>query len=126
MLLVLLLSAGAVYLYVTEKFRADLVAIMVLGVLILIGLARNGNSITVKANTDAKLLVMHGELIAEPVVGHGPFVMNSRAEIEQAYEDYELGHMGEIAWRDYSSMRRYFVDGWNVTPSMRGSGNCTG
>jgi hypothetical protein len=39
--------------------------------------ARNGDSITVKAKTDAKLLVMDGEPIDEPVVGQGPFVMNS-------------------------------------------------
>jgi redox-sensitive bicupin YhaK (pirin superfamily) len=59
--------------------------------------ARNGDSITVKAKTDAKLLVMDGEPIDEPVVGQGPFVMNSRAEIQQAFKDYQLGHMGEIA-----------------------------
>ena len=59
--------------------------------------ARAGERITVKGNTDAKLLVMDGEPIAEPVVGHGPFVMNSRAEIQQAFEDYQLGKMGELA-----------------------------
>jgi redox-sensitive bicupin YhaK (pirin superfamily) len=59
--------------------------------------ARTGDGITVEAMTDAKLLVMDGEPIAEPVVGHGPFVMNSRAEIQQAFEDYQLGRMGEIA-----------------------------
>jgi quercetin 2,3-dioxygenase len=58
--------------------------------------ARNGDGITVKAQSDAKLLVMDGEPIAEPVVGQGPFVMNSRAEIEQAFEDYQLGRMCEI------------------------------
>jgi redox-sensitive bicupin YhaK (pirin superfamily) len=58
--------------------------------------ARSGDGITVQAKTDAKLLVMDGEPIAEPVVGHGPFVMNSRAEIQQAFEDYQLGRMGEI------------------------------
>ena len=58
--------------------------------------ARTGDGITVKAKTDAKLLVMDGEPIAEPVVGHGPFVMNSRAEIEQAFEDYQLGRLGEL------------------------------
>ena len=46
--------------------------------------ARDGNSITLKAKTNAKLLVMDGE----PVAGDGPFVMNSRAEIQQAFEDY--------------------------------------
>jgi len=59
--------------------------------------ARTGEGITVKAKSDAKLLVMDGEPIAEPVVGHGPFVMNSRAEIQQAFEEYQLGHMGELA-----------------------------
>ena len=59
--------------------------------------ARDGNGITVKANSDARLLVMDGEPFAEPVVGHGPFVMNSRAEIQQAFEDYQLGRMGELA-----------------------------
>src|SRR5256712_4886718 len=59
--------------------------------------ARTGDSITVKARTDAKLLVMDVEPIAEPVVGHGPFVMNSRAEIQQAFEEYQLGRMGSLA-----------------------------
>ena len=58
--------------------------------------ARAGDGITVKAKTDAKLLVMGGEPFDEPVVGHGPFVMNSRAEIQQAFDEYQLGRMGEI------------------------------
>jgi len=57
---------------------------------------RTGDGISVKATSDAKLLVMGGEPIAEPVVGHGPFVMNSRTEIQQAFEEYQLGKMGEI------------------------------
>ncbi len=59
--------------------------------------ARTGDGITVKAKTDAQLLVMDGEPFDEPVVGHGPFVMNSRAEIQQAFEEYQLGRMGELA-----------------------------
>ncbi len=59
--------------------------------------ARSGDGISVKAKSEAKLLVMDGEPIAEPIVGHGPFVMNSRAEIQQAFEDYQLGRMGELA-----------------------------
>jgi redox-sensitive bicupin YhaK (pirin superfamily) len=58
--------------------------------------ARTGDRIGVKAKTGAKLLVMDGEPIAEPVVGHGPFVMNSQTEIRQAFEDYQLGRMGSI------------------------------
>lgn len=57
---------------------------------------RTGDGITVKAKSDSKLLVMDGEPIAEPIAGHGPFVMNSRAEIQKAFEDYQLGRMGEL------------------------------
>lgn len=57
---------------------------------------RSGHGITLKANSDAQLLVMDGEPFNEPVVGHGPFVMNSRAEIQQAFEDYQLGKLGEL------------------------------
>ena len=55
--------------------------------------ARTGSGINITARTDARFLVMDGEPIAEPVVGRGPFVMNAYAEIEQAFEDYQLGRM---------------------------------
>jgi quercetin 2,3-dioxygenase len=57
---------------------------------------RSGNGIAVTAKSDSKLLVMAGEPIAEPIFGYGPFVMNSRAEIQQAFEEYQLGKMGEL------------------------------
>ncbi len=52
--------------------------------------ARSGDSIAVNAKKDSRLLVMDCEPIDEPVVGQGPFVMNSRAEIERAFDDYQL------------------------------------
>ena len=58
--------------------------------------ARAGDCIAVQAKTAANLLVMAGEPIAEPMVGQGPFVMNSRTEIQQAFVDYQLGRMGEL------------------------------
>lgn len=60
--------------------------------------SREGGSIALEANStaDALLLLMDGEPIAEPIVGHGPFVMNSRAEIQQAFTEYQLGKMGEL------------------------------
>jgi len=39
---------------------------------------------------------MDGEHIEEPIVGRGPFVMSTYAEIQQAFEDYQLGRTGEI------------------------------
>ncbi len=58
--------------------------------------ARTGESIVIKAKTDAKLLVMDGEPIEEPIVGQGPFVMNTADEIHQAIADYQNGRMGHL------------------------------
>ncbi len=57
---------------------------------------RAGDSIMLQAKTDTKLLVMDGEPIAEPIAAQGPFVMNSRAQIQEAFEEYQLGRMGEL------------------------------
>ena len=56
-----------------------------------------GDKFAVEATADTTLLVLNGEPFAEPVVGYGPFVMNSRREIEQAIADYQDGKMGRIA-----------------------------
>ncbi len=45
---------------------------------------------------DAKVLLMSGEPINEPIVGHGPFVMNSDAEIRQAIMDFNTGKFGSM------------------------------
>ncbi|SDO03560.1 hypothetical protein SAMN05216517_115133 [Janthinobacterium sp. OK676] len=58
---------------------------------------RDGDSITVEANNDAVVLLLSGEPIDEPIVGHGPFVMNTEAEIAQAFEDFNSGRFARIA-----------------------------
>ena len=60
-------------------------------------LDRDGEDATLEANTDATLLVLAGEPIDEPVVGYGPFVMNTQAEIRQAIADFQGGRFGRLA-----------------------------
>lgn len=58
---------------------------------------RGGTDVAIEANTAATVLVLSGEPINEPVVGYGPFVMNSHAEIDKAIEDYNLGRFGQMS-----------------------------
>ena len=62
----------------------------------LIEVDRDGDSLDIAANSDARLLFGHGEVIDEPVYSHGPFVMNTREEIFQAVEDYQNGKFGGL------------------------------
>lgn len=55
-----------------------------------------GDAVLLEANNEATVLVLSGEPIDEPVVGHGPFVMNSSEEIRQALSDYSSGRFGRI------------------------------
>ena len=57
---------------------------------------RDGQAIRVDADSEATVLVLSGKPIDEPVVGYGPFVMNTPAEIHRAIEDYRSGKMGHI------------------------------
>jgi len=63
----------------------------------LVLLSRDGEGIVFDAREDASILVLSGKPIDEPVVGHGPFVMNTQEEIQQAIEDYRTGRMGRIS-----------------------------
>lgn len=52
---------------------------------------QDGEQLEVKAQEDAVLLILSGEPIDEPIVGRGPFVMNTHEEIQQAFADYRAG-----------------------------------
>jgi hypothetical protein len=58
--------------------------------------AREGGAIEIEANTDAKVLILSGAPIEEPVVQYGPFVMNTEAEIHQAIADFNAGKFGDM------------------------------
>jgi quercetin 2,3-dioxygenase len=55
-----------------------------------------GDALRVNATDLMELFIMGGEPIQEPVAHYGPFVMNTRAELLQAFEDYQAGRLGVI------------------------------
>jgi quercetin 2,3-dioxygenase len=55
-----------------------------------------GDSVRLRATEDARLLLLAGVPLKEPVARYGPFVMNTQQEIQQAFRDYQSGRMGEI------------------------------
>ena len=57
---------------------------------------RDGEEIRVKAESATTILVLDGKPIDEPVIGYGPFVMNTQQEIRQAIADYQEGRLGSI------------------------------
>ena len=59
-------------------------------------LSTEGAGVTIEANGDAKVLLLAGEPIDEPVVGYGPFVMNSEAQIAEAIRDFNSGKFGQM------------------------------
>ncbi|KGQ27492.1 short-chain dehydrogenase [Gallibacterium anatis] len=63
----------------------------------LVNFERSAGKVTITAaDEELKILLLAGEPIEEPVVGYGPFVMNSFEEIRQAVNDFNAGKFGQI------------------------------
>lgn len=83
---VLLVLAGTVLVNDHEVARAGHVVL----------LDRNGGGFTIEANNEARLLVLSGEPIDEPVAWQGPFVMNTDEQLRQAFVDFQSGRFGAM------------------------------
>lgn len=55
-----------------------------------------GETVSLEATAESLVLVLSGEPLNEPVASYGPFVMNTEAELQQAFEDYRAGKMGHV------------------------------
>lgn len=63
----------------------------------LVVLDKTDRHMAIEANSDAVVLLLSGEPIDEPIVGYGPFVMNSQEQIAQAISDFNSGRFGQMA-----------------------------
>ncbi|CAD5108924.1 pirin family protein [Zestomonas carbonaria] len=66
---------------------------------------RAGDELLLEANGEALVLLLSGEPIDEPIVGYGPFVMNSEAEIAQAFTDFRTGRFGQLTTGQVAATR---------------------
>ncbi|MBX2960875.1 MAG: pirin family protein [Cyclobacteriaceae bacterium] len=62
----------------------------------LVHFANDGEGISLSAMADTRVLLLSGEPLNEPVVSHGPFVMNNQTQILEAMRDYQMGKMGVL------------------------------
>lgn len=67
-----------------------------------VGILDQGEELRMEAAAaeEVRILLIAGEPLREPVARHGPFVMNTWEEIEQAFQDYQSGKLGRIEGAD--------------------------
>jgi redox-sensitive bicupin YhaK (pirin superfamily) len=82
----LLVVEGSIRINGTETVPADHFALF----------KNDGEGFTIETTENAIVLIISGEPILEPIVAHGPFVMNTKTEIYQAFEDVENGKFGRL------------------------------
>jgi redox-sensitive bicupin YhaK (pirin superfamily) len=62
----------------------------------LVVFSQEGDAFVINAKEDVKALLLSGQPLNEPIVGHGPFVMNTMDEIKQAFVDFQSGGFGRM------------------------------
>jgi redox-sensitive bicupin YhaK (pirin superfamily) len=62
----------------------------------LVEMSIKGEGIEVKAQKNSQLIYCYGTPFNEPIVAHGPFVMNTQQEIREAIHDYQSGKLGSL------------------------------
>ena len=82
----LLVINGSVLVNETEKVPVDHFVLF----------ENEGETFEIQATEEAVVLVMSGEPLNEPIVAHGPFVMNTKREIIQAFDDFNQGKFGYL------------------------------
>jgi redox-sensitive bicupin YhaK (pirin superfamily) len=63
----------------------------------LVELSLEGTDLEVKASAQSQLIYCYGLPFNEPIVAHGPFVMNTAQEIQEAIRDYQTGKLGSLS-----------------------------
>lgn len=58
--------------------------------------ANDGTTFTIEALEDTVVLVLSGEPLNEPIAAHGPFVMNTKQELIEAFQDFNTGKFGYL------------------------------